>query len=421
MIWVGFLGTMVGCSWNRWDDEFLDRPISKNCDAFVPFYDQQPLSARSLSIECCADSLADLNFRLADYTLAESIHFNCSAEQFDRIPSMPSVTALRSEVMTDNVLAFPNLRSFKNQTYLEEDLSANLFFLDSLRELVLVNPTGFPDILGTMPLEVFKMTFRHSNERRVVLPDNLPALKTLKELRIEDLDVVIFSDFEELTGLRKLRLSKVDVARFPRVDDLWPELSFLEMNEFNVRGQLPDVFADMTQLDTVLISRSEISTNELTNLCAAPKLRSLSLRFCEFETIPEALGDLSELEHLTLSVSQNSPNAPVELPGTLNNLTNLRSVSLKLNTDHFPTELAVLKQSLESLMLSDDIGSVPALIGEFSALRTLRLNNCGLTALPSTVQNLADTLEELYLEGNDFDEATRTQIRAWLPETELRF
>jgi hypothetical protein len=44
-----------------------------------------------------------------------------------------------------------------------------------------------------------------------------------------------------------------------------------------------------------------------------------------------------------------------------------------------------------------------------------------LTNLPSEIQNLANTLDKLYLAGNNFGEGTKEQIENWLPNTDIYF
>ncbi|NJN77107.1 MAG: hypothetical protein HC803_01240 [Saprospiraceae bacterium] len=73
------------------------------------------------------------------------------------------------------------------------------------------------------------------------------------------------------------------------------------------------------------------------------------------------------------------------------------------------------------MAIADNIGNVPTEIGNFTTLKTLKFINCNLTNLPSEIQNLANTLEKLYLTGNNFNDAMKLQIENWLPNTAIYF
>lgn len=410
------------CGNNRPEDDLPAPPAATSCEFYTPFYEQVDTNATALLVECdCQDTAVDLGARLLPYRQVERLSFGCSADYFDDVPLMLSVREMTSEVVTANVLSLPNLRTLKNRTYLETGLPANLFFLDSLREVVLYNALSFPDILGSMPLDRFAMTFRPLPDRNVLLPANLGALTNLQELHVDGMEIAIFTGTETLDGLRKLTLSETTWGRIPQAENIWPNLQRLELDKVDIRGQPPAGLANMEALTTIFVSNSELSTSDVVRLTLPPNLETLALRFCDFELLPEELGNLTRLRDLTISVSADSPDISLQLPATLDQLDSLRAVSLQIRADEFPPELLGLSASLERLVLRDPIGSVPDAIGDFIRLKTLHLTNCALTGLPATIANLADTLEELRLTGNSIEAPMQAQIRAWLPNTDITF
>ncbi len=190
---------------------------------------------------------------------------------------------------------------------------------------------------------------------------------------------------------------------------------------FRGSGNIPDIFGTMDSLETVYIRETPVSTHSLRNLCKAPNLKELTLSFCELGSIPDEIGNLINLSKLIIATNQNTVNTPITLPLSIGNLSNLKSIFVSINANEFPVAILGLKNTLESITIEDEIGSIPAEIGDFTALKRLTLKNCGLTSLPATIQNLANTLDKLYLAGNHFNETTKQQIENWLPNTDIYF
>lgn len=399
-------------------------PIVANdtCETYIPFYEQQDSNALSLNIECnCKDSFVDLTTKLAPYSDVVSLNFNCDANQFDLIPEMLSVTHLTSDVITSNIQAFPNLEVYKNKLFMDSPLPYQITFLPKLREVTLLNVVNFPSFIATKPLDVFKMTFQSTESQNIILPANLNTLANLTELNIRNVHIAMFTDFDNLVNLQTLKLSNTLWVRVPSSPNQWPKLKTLELSEIELRGSIADMFEDMDSLETVYIEKTVVSTNSQKHIYKAPNLKELTLSFCELGTIPEEIGNLTTLNKLIITTDQNNINTPITLPLSVGNLSNLKSILFSTNSSQFPMALLALKNTLESITIQDNIGAVPSEIGDFTALKTLKLNNCGLTNFPSEIQNLANTLEQLYLAGNNFNDATKQQIENWLPNTDIYF
>lgn len=396
-------------------------PVSDECDSFVPFYEQNP-AASILRLNCdCLDSLVDIGAELAMFDKVERFYFDCGSSEFDLIPRMPSVTHLTTEVTTANILAFPNLEVLENKVFMKQALSQQILFLGKLRALILYNAINIPTNIRSRPLEVFSLTYQNTSTQKIQLPTNLNRLSNLKELNLRDLDIALFSGYEELINLEYLRLSNLTWGRIPQTPDQWPKLRELDLYEVDIRGQFPDIFAGMDSLETVYIGKTELPTIAQQRLYQAPNLQELTLSHCEMGEIPNEIGNLSSLKKLIILTDQNTLNTPISLPITVENLHQLKSIYISTNTDQFPLGLLKLKNSLEDITIKDEIGSIPSEIGDFVALKSLNLQDCALTSLPPEIEKLAQSLQVLRLSNNNFDASTQAQIKAWLPNTEVTF
>ncbi|MEL6593483.1 MAG: hypothetical protein AAFQ68_25510, partial [Bacteroidota bacterium] len=246
-------------------------------------------------------------------------------------------------------------------------------------------------------------------------------LSNLKELNLRDLDIALFSGYEELTKLERLRLSNLTWGRIPQTSNQWPKLKELDLFEVSIRGQFPDIFEGMDSLETIYIGKTELPTIAQQRLYKAPQLQELTLSHCEMGEIPDEIGNLSRLKKLIIITDQNTLNTPINLPKTIENLHQLESIYISTNTDQFPLGLLKLQDSLEDITIKDKIGSIPPEIGDFIALKSLNLQDCGLTALPPEIEKLSQNLQVLRLSNNNFDASTQAQIKAWLPNTEVSF
>ena len=116
-------------------------------------------------------------------------------------------------------------------------------------------------------------------------------------------------------------------------------------------------------------------------------------------TIPEEIGDLSEL--ISLSIIQT--NITGNIPNSIGNLTNLRILSLSNNelTGNIPSGIGSLT-IVSELNLSDNqlTGPIPSEIGNMSSARILFLNRNNLTgSIPPELGNLP-RIVSLALSGN---------------------
>jgi len=391
------------------------------CDDFEPFYETTDSSSIVLEIKCpCEMETFDLSTKLVPYAAVQSLIYECNETQFNQIPTMPSVTNLSSKIMTGNIRAFPNLEVFRNNGIMETPIAYELISMPNLKEISLFNVTQFPDVLGTRPLEEFKITYENSASYNISVPNNLYQLANLKELSLNNLNVTDFSNWGNLSSLENLKVINTPIIRFPNTANQWTKMKTFELSKVTMRGGRPNFFQYADSLETIYLSEMEVSDNLQENIYNAPNLKSLSFSFCEMTSIPETIGKLTSLENLIITTDENQIMS-FNLPMSLSNLIHLKSIVIRTNTNSFPTAILGLTNSLEAITITDEINSVPATIGDFNILKTLKLTNCNLSTLPIEIQNLADTLERLYLAGNNFSDVKKQEIQTLLPNTSIYF
>lgn len=121
----------------------------------------------------------------------------------------------------------------------------------------------------------------------------------------------------------------------------------------------------------------------------------LSLNFYRLTEIPDAIGQLTNLEMLNLNVNQLS-----EIPDSLGRLTNLQQLHLSGNQlSKIPDSIGQLT-NLEQLYLSgNQLSKISVSIGKLSNLQRLYLDNNQLSEIPDVIGQLSN-LQGLYLDDN---------------------
>jgi internalin A len=121
----------------------------------------------------------------------------------------------------------------------------------------------------------------------------------------------------------------------------------------------------------------------------------LDLTDLKLSTLPDAIGQLSQVQMLYLSGNQLST-----LPDAIGQLSELQTLDLSDNQlSTLPDAIGQLSQ-VQTLDLSgNQLSTLPDAIGQLSQLQTLDLHSNPLSTLPETVQSL-ESLEKLFLHGN---------------------
>ena len=205
----------------------------------------------------------------------------------------------------------------------------------------------------------------------------------------------------QLTNLESLRLStnQLTGAIPPELGQL-TNLSSLDLALNQLTGEIPSELVQFTNL-----SELNLLANQLTGEIP-PELGQLTnLTFLELSSnqltgaIPSELGQLANLEYLSLVWNPLTG----EIPSELGQLTNLEYLSLGGNqlTGAIPPELGQLT-NLESLDLgfTQLTGAIPSELGQLSNLESLELSSNQLTGeIPPELGRLTN-LERLQLQSN---------------------
>jgi GTPase SAR1 family protein len=134
---------------------------------------------------------------------------------------------------------------------------------------------------------------------------------------------------------------------------------------------------------------------EIISQAIRDKATQLRFTFSELTSLPQEIGQLSNLTRLDLPYNQLS-SLPAEI-GQLSNLTELDLRNNKLSS--LPAEIGQLSNLTRLDLRNNQLSSLPAEIGQLSSLTTLILSGNQLTSLPAEIGQLF-SLSTLILSGN---------------------
>src|SRR5581483_9164960 len=159
-------------------------------------------------------------------------------------------------------------------------------------------------------------------------------------------------------------------------------------------AKLPEALGQLTQLQHL-----DVSVNRLTALPEAlgqlTQLQHLDGSVNQLTALPEALGQLTQLQHLYVFV-----NRLTALPEALGQLARLQHLAVSDNQlKALPEALGQLTQ-LQHLAVSDNqLTALPEALGQLTQLQHLAVSDNQLTALPKSLRQLKN-LKGLYLHAN---------------------
>ena len=263
-------------------------------------------------------------------------------------------------------------------------------------------------------LTELRQLWLHFNTLPNGLPESFRQLRNLEELALQDAQWSELPGwFGELQSLRSLGLSYTGITQLPASFTSLTALDSVDLRQNRLQA-LPADFGNLQRLRQLILD-----SNQLTTLPASfanlQSLRGLSMYNNLFGTVPGALGSLSQLRSLSLHSCRLN-----ELPPFMGNLTALEAFDVGNNSlTELPTEFANLV-ALDYLNVSHNpLAIYPDVLNSLPALKNLVLNNCQLTDLPPSIDQLADTLRELNLSGNPIPVNRRAAIQALLPNTNI--
>jgi Leucine-rich repeat (LRR) protein len=241
-----------------------------------------------------------------------------------------------------------------------------------LEDLILCE--GFPSSVGNFT-SLTALTIENGGEREV--PKSIGSLELLKKLSLLDQGHDGFSlptSFSKLTALEELDVA-TDMQSFALVEHL-TKLTKLTFNRLEEEEELIMPYPEF--------------------LWTFTSLKYLDLFGSSGPSLPDALGNLKNLEWLCLRFHQNVEELP-ETVGYLTRLTTLKIFDCP--------ELVTLPESVENLKLlkvldisyCNSLTTLPESIGNLQSLEKLEIEQLGsLEILPSSIGNL-HALKELIL------------------------
>ena len=158
-------------------------------------------------------------------------------------------------------------------------------------------------------------------------------------------------------------------------------LTKLEHTPYYSGGELPPELGQLSELGSLQLSNSRLSSNEA-KILTGP--------------IPPELGQLGNLTTLNLWKNQLTGAIPPQL-GQLTHLTSLRLYNNQLTA--LPPELGQLTNLTTLELYGNQLTSLPPELGQLQSLELLYLDHNQLTSLPPELGQL-QSLELLYLDHN---------------------
>ncbi|HEY0076553.1 MAG TPA: COR domain-containing protein [Abditibacteriaceae bacterium] len=157
---------------------------------------------------------------------------------------------------------------------------------------------------------------------------------------------------------------------------------------------LPESIGQLTDLESLYLSSNQL-TELPDSLCQLKQLRGLYLAYNHIATLPQEIGQLAKLESLDLS-----RNALTTCPDSLVQLSQLKSLHLYDNQlTWLPDNIDQLAELVSLFVFRNQLTKLPESLGNLSKLTTLFISDNQLTKLPESFGNLS-RLGILYMARN---------------------
>ncbi|OOS00550.1 hypothetical protein B0187_01190 [Haemophilus paracuniculus] len=321
-------------------------------------------------------------------------------ENLGKIPNLEELKLACTNIKIDRPAEFAKLKKLyifevdNPFSKLSNQCWAFLEKIPHLEELYLTS-SGISEVPTLSLTKLKRLTLRIECEDRIIGLENLASLLNLEKLSLCTNYMGILPDLSELTSLKELFISSIDLtAKSFEGGKLPPNLESLDLcfNDFEL---LPDL-GSLTSLKELDLSYNKLTAKSFENVTLPSNLKMLTLRWNDIESLPN-LSSLTELEELDIACNK------------------LTSKSV---------ENVLLPPNLKKLNLSSNetLDDIPDVIFQLTKLVSLHLGGTQITA--KALLKLASLiyLEELYLPEETINENDTevVQLKVKLPHCRIR-
>ncbi|HCE2806898.1 TPA: leucine-rich repeat domain-containing protein [Vibrio parahaemolyticus] len=203
----------------------------------------------------------------------------------------------------------------------------------------------------------------------------------------------VIPEFEQLTGLEKLRLYSIDeisepIFKLPKLQRLSIDSGLLGTKQTNLLGETISNLTNLVELSVIGCNLNDVHPN----LFKLSKLKHLKLARNALTQLPSGLRNLKLLRHLDIS-GNPFEKIPDDI-SYLNNLEFLNLTSTKLS--HVPNSICQLSSLSELKLTNNPLSQLPESLKQLTKLVTLDLAHTEIELIPDWITELKG-LEKLYL------------------------
>ncbi|MCK4664225.1 MAG: T9SS type A sorting domain-containing protein [Bacteroidales bacterium] len=264
-------------------------------------------------------------------------------------------------------------------------------------------------LTGNIPPEIGNLTalpqlYLYSNQLSGNIPTEIGNLSNLTSLRIENNQLTgeIPSSIGNLSKLTYLNLYHNQLSgSIPVSIGNLNSLRELHLEDNQLNGELPNSIGGMTSLINCYLQLNQLSGPIPDGLGGMVQLERLWLYNNQFTSIPETIGNLSNLTNLRIENNQLTG----EIPSSIGNLSKLTYLSLYHNqlSGSIPTGIGNLNLLIELHLEDNQLnGELPNSIGGMTSLKKCYLQLNQLSGpIPDGLGDMVQ-LERLWLYNNQF-------------------
>ncbi|XP_048435754.1 probable leucine-rich repeat receptor-like protein kinase At1g35710 [Pyrus x bretschneideri] len=309
--------------------------------------------------------------------------------------------------------SFPNLTHFNlNGNDFHGPIPYTIGSLCRLTSLDLGNNFFYYQI----PSEIDQVTeLQYLNLRNNRLSGTIPyQLSNLQKVRYMDLGLNYFNntdqDWSEFAGMPSLTYLAMSMQRdslyhseFPEFISQCRNLTFLDLSQINLNGQIPPSIGQLRELQYLDLSYNSLNSSIPSELGRCTNLTHLSLASNKLNG--ELLLSLSNLNNLVkLSLANNRFSGTI--PDNIGLISGLQSIDLRRNNleGKIPSSVGQIRE-LQYLDLSYNSlnSSIPLSIGQLGELQHLALSHNSLNSSIPFELGLCTNLTHLFLAFNELN------------------